>query len=268
MIEVLSLFSPRFQVVKLLVIKIGTGVLTRVTDGQLDGAALVRLVTAVADQIAAGNQLILVSSGAVGAGVSALNLDDYPNQLLDRQAAAAVGQARLMHQYENLFQQFDLSVAQVLLTGSNLVDGETRQRVLAMLQRLLRLGNVVPIVNQNDSVGVEELSQGDNDMLSVNVAKLVNAEQLVLLTSVDGLLDAENQLIPKVKKLEEAMALTSSGAGRFSIGGMASKLKAVEAAHSAGINVVIGNGRYPERMKEIVSGEGICTRFELPPSQP
>ena len=248
---------------KRLVIKVGTGVLTRVEDGRLDGAALVRLVTAVAHQVEQGNQVLLVSSGAVGAGVSALGMTDYPNEFVERQAAAAIGQARLMHQYENLFQNFRLSIAQVLLTGSNLTENETRERVLNMLRRLLRQGNVVPIVNQNDSVGFEELSQGDNDMLSVNVASLVDADQLILLTSVDGVLDKKGKLVAEISNLDEAAELTSQGSGRFSIGGMASKLNAVGSALEKKIPVVIGNGRHPERLTAILEGQGICTRFPL-----
>lgn len=248
---------------KLLVVKVGTGVLTRVEDGQLDGAALVRLVTALAQQVRHGNRLLLVTSGAVGAGVSALGLDRYPDSMLERHAAAAIGQARLMHRYENLFRHFELSVAQVLLTGSNLVDDATRLRVASMIDRLMAVGNVVPIVNQNDSVGVEELSQGDNDMLSANVASLVQADQLILLTSVDGLLDQDGKIVSQVDDLAHAKSLASQGeSGRFSIGGMVSKLQAVETAMAAGIAVSIGNGRHPERLSDIVEGGGVCTRFQ------
>ena len=246
---------------QLLAVKVGTGVLTRVNDGRLDEGALVRLVTALAKQIQSGNQLLLVSSGAVGAGVSALGLDRYPDAMLDRHAAAAVGQARLMHLYENLFRHFELSVAQILLTGMNLVDPETRERVKSMIQRLMQVGNIVPIINQNDSVGVEELSKGDNDMLSVNVATLVGANQLILLTSVDGLLDSDGNLISNVGDMAEVTSVATEGQGRFSIGGMASKLRAVEAALEAEMQVVIGNGRHPERLHDIVAGSGICTRF-------
>lgn len=246
----------------LLVIKVGTGVLTRVQDGRLDGGSLVRLVTALAGLVAEGKKVILVSSGAVGAGVSALRLQSYPDGLRERQAAAAVGQARLMHNYENLFSQFDLSVAQLLITGRNLQEEETRQRVKGMLRCLLDDGGVVPIINQNDSVAVEELSKGDNDLLSVKVAELMSARLLVLLTKADGLCEGEGgELISEVRDLEEARAQVSNGSGKFSIGGMRSKLDAVEVALKAGVEVVIGNGHRPERLGEIVSGGGVCTRF-------
>jgi len=144
------------------VVKVGTGVLTRVEDGRLDGGSLLRLVSALAELKATGRQVVLVSSGAVGCGVSALGLKKYPETVPERQAAAAVGQARLMHIYENLFSQFELSVAQILLTGSNLKDVGTRQRLHQMVSCLFDRKDVVPIVNQNDSLDIEELSQGDN----------------------------------------------------------------------------------------------------------
>ncbi|MEM9079629.1 MAG: glutamate 5-kinase [Verrucomicrobiota bacterium] len=246
----------------LVVVKVGTGVLTRVEDGTLEGGSLTRLVTGLAGLVEAGKQVILVSSGAVGAGVSALGLASYPEDLQSKQAAAAVGQARLMHHYENLFSQFGLQIAQLLLTGPNLQQEETRERVRGMLGCLLERETVVPIVNQNDSVAVEELSKGDNDLLSVRVAELMGAELLVLLTSADGLCAGEGgELIPLVTDVAEARELVSGGSGKFSIGGMHSKLDAVEVAMDAGLEVVIGNGRQPERLGEIVAGGGICTRF-------
>ena len=207
-----------------LVVKVGTGVLTRVSDGRIDGGSLVRLVAALAEQVNEGQRLILVSSGAVGSGVSALGLEQYPSEISEKQAAAAVGQARLMHTYENLFSQFGISVAQILLTGDNLQNAEVRTRVQRTMNCLLDKGGVVPIVNQNDSVAVEELSQGDNDMLSVKVSQLMDASLLVMLTSADGLCVEEGgELIAEVSDLAGAKARVGEGAGKFSIGGMRSK---------------------------------------------
>lgn len=246
----------------LVVVKVGTGVLTRVSDGRLDGGSLVKLVTALAEQVNGGQKLVLVSSGAVGSGVSGLGLDQYPSELSEKQAAAAVGQARLMHTYENLFSQFGLSVAQILLTGDNLQNEEVRERVRNTVNCLLVKGGVVPIVNQNDSVAVEELSQGDNDMLSVRFSELMEARLLVMLTSADGLCRGEGgELIPEVHDLSAAKKEVGEVSGKFSIGGMRSKLDAVEQALGSGVQVVIGNGRHPERLHEIVQGAGICTRF-------
>lgn len=243
---------------EIIVVKIGTGVLTR-GNGTLDGASLVRLVTAVAELKSAGYLCVVVSSGAVGAGVSALELDAYPDDVETRQAAAAIGQARLMQRYQTLFEQFDLDVAQLLLTGSDLQ--ENRERVSATMRRLLEEGDIIPIVNENDSVAIEELRVGDNDLLSARLAEFLGARQLILLTTVDGLLDQGDQLIESVDNLEEVMGLVRAESGKFSIGGMASKLKAVKYATEAGIEVLVANGRKPGQLSELVRGQGRCTRF-------
>ncbi|BCX50259.1 glutamate 5-kinase [Haloferula helveola] len=248
----------------LTVIKAGTGVLTRVEDGTLDGAALVRLVTAIAGLIENGHRCLLVSSGAVGAGVSAFGLDGYPSDLATRQACAAVGQARLMHTYENLFRNFEISVAQVLLSGDDLRTPDRASYVGNTLSRLLSEPRILPILNENDSVAVEELRVGDNDMLSARVANLVQAERLILLTSVDGLLSPDmKEMISEVADLDEVMGCVKDERGRFSIGGMASKLQAVRLAVESGIETHIAHGRKPERLTGILAGEsGLSTRFQ------
>ncbi|MEM1084185.1 MAG: glutamate 5-kinase [Verrucomicrobiota bacterium] len=250
---------------KLTVIKAGTGVLTKVSDGTLDGSSLTRLVAAVAGVVEKGHRVLLVSSGAVGAGVSAFGLDGYPADLETRQACAAVGQARLMHLYEALFKNFDLSVAQVLLTGDDLATEERSALVKGMLDRLISKEGVLPIINENDSVAIEELRVGDNDMLSANVARLVGAERLVLLTSVDGLLSPDGgELVAEVERVEDVMDFAKDEQGRFSIGGMASKLKAVKLAVESGIETHIANGRHPERLAAILEGEeAVSTRFTV-----
>ncbi len=257
--------SPLPDMNSLTVIKAGTGVLTRVSDGTLDGGSLVRLVTAIAGLMEQGSRCLLVSSGAVGAGVSAFGLGAYPSDLTTRQACAAVGQARLMHTYENLFRNFNLSVAQVLLSGDDLNGTERAANVKNTLARLLSEPGIVPIINENDSVAVEELRVGDNDMLSSSVAQLVGADRLILLTSVDGLLDpATNELVPEVRELEGIESMVKNEKGRFSIGGMATKLAAVRGAVAAGIEVHIAHGRKPERLAGILAGEsGISTRFPV-----
>ena len=243
-----------------IVIKIGTGVLTR-GNGTLDGASLVRRVTAVAELKARGFSCVMVSSGAVGAGVSALDLKSYPDDVETRQAAAAIGQARLMQRYQTLFEQFDFDVAQLLLTGSDLQ--ENRERVSATMKRLLKEGDIIPIVNENDSVAIEELRVGDNDMLSARVAELLGAKTLILLTSVDGLLDHQDSLIEHVSDLSEISSLIREESGKFSIGGMASKLRAVKYATESGVEVLVANGRNPEQLVALVEGSGRCTRFTL-----
>lgn len=246
----------------LTVVKVGTGVLTKVSDGTLDGAALVRLATALAGLIEGGRRLILVSSGAVGAGVAAFGLASYPTELATRQACAAVGQARLMTAYETIFRNFEVAVAQLLLTAADIQTAERRELVVNTLRRLLEEPRLLPIINENDSVAVEELKVGDNDMLSVRVAELVGAGRLIILTSVDGLLDpASGRPLERVDDLAQAEALVSDAKGKFSIGGMASKLQAVRRAVEGGIETLIANGRKPEQLPEIIAGRGVATRF-------
>ena len=172
-----------------IVIKIGTGVLTREEDGQLDGESLERLVTAVAGLISSGLKVVLVSSGAVGAGISGLALKEYPNDVRTRQACAAVGQTRLIHAYETLFSKFGLSVAQLLLISDDFNIEDRRGRVCDTLDKLAEFPNIIPIINENDTVAVKELSVGDNDMLSARVAQLIDADQLIF-TDCCGWLDA------------------------------------------------------------------------------
>lgn len=246
-----------------IVIKIGTGVLTK-EDGTLDSASLARLVNAVADLPNHSQRVVLVSSGAVGAGIPALGLKEYPADVPTRQAAASVGQTRLMHAYENLFRSFDVSVAQLLLTAADLEIDSRRERVSELLERLIAQPGIIPIINENDSVAVEELSVGDNDMLSARVASLLGARLLVLLTSVDGLLPPDGgEIVREVENVEEVLSYANEGKGRFAIGGMASKLQAVKLAVEEGVETVIANGRQPGRLAEIVAGEGFATRFRV-----
>jgi len=246
----------------LTVIKAGTGVLTKSADGTLDRAALVHLVAAISGLIDAGHRCLFVSSGAVGSGVSAFGLDEYPKDTATRQACAAVGQARLMQTYSSLFANFDITAAQVLLTAGDLGTSERADYVSSTLGRLLAEPRILPIINENDSVAVEELKFGDNDMLSVRVAKLAGAKRVILLTSVDGLLDPEtDELIPEVTNIDDVFRHVRDDKGRFSMGGMASKLSAVKFAVTAGIVTHIAHGRHPERLAGIVAGKGISTCF-------
>ena len=247
----------------LTLIKAGTGVLTKSSDGTLDKAALVHLVAAISGLVNAGHRCLFVSSGAVGSGVSALGLTEYPRETATRQACAAIGQARLMQTYSGLFENFDITIAQVLLTAEDLGTPERAGYVSDTFRRLLMEPRILPIINENDSVAVEELKFGDNDMLCVRVAKLAGAKRVILLTSVDGLLDPETgQLIPEVANIDEVLHHVRDDKGRFSMGGMASKLAAVKFAVEAGIETHIAHGRRPERLAEIIAGHGVSTRFE------
>ncbi len=246
----------------LTLIKTGTGVLTRTEDGTIDRAALLHLVTAIAGLMKAGHNCLFVSSGAVGSGVSAMGLREYPKDIITRQACAAVGQARLMRTYTSLFANFDISVAQILLTAGDIKGPQRGGYIKNTLNRLLSEKHILPIVNENDSVAIRELNFGDNDMLSVRVAKLIGVKRVILLTSVDGLLDpTTSELIREVSNIDDVFQHVRNDKGKFSMGGMASKLKAVKFAVEAGIETHIANGRHPHRLTDIVNGNGYSTRF-------
>lgn len=246
----------------LILLKVGTGVLTKAREGALDRAALVHLVAGIASLLRAGHRCLLVSSGAVGAGVGALGLQAYPDDTPTRQACAAVGQAALMQTYSSLFANFEITVAQVLLTAADLATPERAANITTTFRRLLAEPHILPIINENDSVAVEELKFGDNDMLAVRVAKLVGAAKIILLTSADGLLDMDrNELIPEVADIDSVTSHVRQDKGHFSMGGMTSKLESIRFALEAGIETHIANGRHPERLVDIAAGHGISTRF-------
>ena len=248
---------------ELTLIKVGTGVLTNSDDGSLDNAALVRLVSAIAELIDAGHPCLFVSSGAVGSGVSAFGLTEYPMDIPSRQACAAIGQARMMGTYGSIFANFNIAVAQVLLTTGNLATPRRSAYIKSTLDRLLAEPRIIPIINENDSVAIRELKFGDNDTLSVLVAKLMGVKRLILLTSVDGLLDPEtNELITEVSDVDTVFQHVRHDKGRFSMGGMASKLDAIKLAVNAGIETHIAHGRHPNRLAGIVAGHGISTHFK------
>lgn len=248
---------------ELTIIKAGTGVLTRTVDGTVDRAALVHLVTALSALVDAGHRVLLVSSGAVGSGVCAMGMKEYPKDIITRQACAAVGQATLMRTYTSLFQNFDIAAAQILLTASSMNTPKRAQNICNTINRLLEEPRIIPIINENDTVAIRELSFGDNDMLTVSVGKLIKSNRIIFLTSVDGLIDpATNEIISNVKDIDTVFQHVRNDKGKFSMGGMASKLDAVKSAVEAGIETHIANGRCPERLAEILSGGGISTKFE------
>ncbi|HBT47150.1 MAG TPA: glutamate 5-kinase [Peptococcaceae bacterium] len=248
------------------VVKVGTSTLTHQT-GKLNLERMERLARELADQVNAGRQVILVTSGAVGAGMGRLGLKERPRTLPEKQAAAAVGQGLLMHMYEKFFGEYGLTVAQVLLTRDDLADRRRYLNARHTFGALLRLG-VLPIVNENDTVAVEEIRVGDNDTLSALVAGLVDADALILLTDSDGLYTAdprscpEARLIPVVEEIgPEIEAAAGGGGSTWATGGMVTKLQAARLATSFGIPVVIAGGLLPGRIAGILRGEEIGTLF-------
>ena len=250
-----------------IVLKFGSGTLTRMKTPGLDLKQFARLSAEVAGLIRRGHECVMVTSGAVAAGTDFLGLQERPADLATAQASAAVGQSKLMRAYEMAFGRYKLNVAQLLLTHSDLDSRTRRANAGNTLERLLAADNVVPIVNENDSVATEELTFGDNDRLSAEVATLAGADLLIILTQVDGLLDANGKVISLVRDIDQVKALANGEKGNFSRGGMVSKLEAVRMAVDAGIETVIINGRRPERIPDVIAGKNVGTRF-LPRARP
>ena len=253
-----------------LVVKMGTGVLTD-SRKQPDPAQLEQLVAQVSEQRKAGREIVLVTSGAVGAGMGALGLAKRPTQLAELQACAAVGQSRLMATYEKLFGQFGLHVAQVLLTHEDLEHHERHLNARNTLVTLLARG-VVPVINENDAVSFTEIKFGDNDKLSALVASLLPADLLVILTTVDGVIENFGKSNPKtISTVEQIDASVEKLAGgtdsETSVGGMASKIQAAKIAVRSGIPLVIASGMKKNVLGRIVSGQEEGTLFVPQPAK-
>lgn len=248
---------------KRIVLKFGSGILATPRGTNLDQRQFARLTKEIAVLMSSGHEVIVVSSAAVAAGLGALGLKDRPEDLASRQACAAVGQGRLMATYTQHFSRHKITVAQVLLTHRDMDSRIAYANIRSTIGRLLA-NRVVPIVNENDTVAVEELKFGDNDSLSAEVAILAEANLLVLLTSVDGLLDAKGRTIERVHDVESMVKFVRPEKGRLSVGGMTTKLHAVHVAVGAGIPTVIASGRKPGQIVRAASGKPVGTYFLTP----
>lgn len=240
-----------------IVVKIGS----RSLLGDHRGALTHRLA-ALAEEVAQlrseGRSVLLVSSGAIALGRQSLGFDKRPNDIALLQACAAVGQSRLMRAWEEAFTRYGMPVAQLLLTHADLADRERYLNARAALDALSELG-AIPIINENDTVAVDEIKFGDNDQLAAMVATLAGADLLVLLTDVEGLLDERGQRVPLVSDVGEVQKLASSGKSELGTGGMASKLEAAHRASLRGVPVVIGDARNPAIIRQIIAGEDVGT---------
>lgn len=252
---------------KRIVLKLGTSTLTHKT-GKLNIRRMTNLVRILSDLHNAGKELLLVSSGAVGMGVGKLNLPERPKDTPSKQAAAAVGQCELMHIYDDMFSKYNVTVAQILLTRATLTN-ERLPHVQNTIGRLLEMG-VIPIVNENDTVAIDELELeiGENDSLSATVAAAVGADLLIILSDINGLYsadprtDANAQVIREVRKIDARIEQMAGGAGSaLGSGGMATKINAAKIATEAGVDMVIMNGRDPEQLYALFDGEPIGTHF-------
>lgn len=245
---------------KRIVLKFGSGILATPRGTNLDQRQFARLAKEIAVLIGCGHEVIIVSSGAVAAGLGALGLKQRPDDLASRQACAAVGQGRLIACYTDHFSRHELNVAQVLLTHRDMDSRISYSNIRNTIGRLLA-NHVVPIVNENDTVAVEELRFGDNDSLSAEVAILAEAQLLILLTSVDGVLDSKGRTIRRVDDVDDVAKFVRQDKGRLSVGGMSTKLQAVRAAVGAGIPTVVASGRKAGQIIQAASGKAAGTYF-------
>lgn len=255
-----------------IVVKVGTSTLTY-ENGKVNLRRLEKLCKVLSDLHNSGKQVILVSSGAIGIGVGKLNLPERPKETRYKQAVAAVGQCELMFLYDKLFGEYNNSVAQILLTKNILTNDHSKQNVVNTFQTLLEMG-IIPIVNENDTVAIDELvgsNFGDNDNLSAIVADLVGADMLIILTDIDGLYDSDPRKNPDAKKIpvvnciDDRIREMAGGSGsNRGTGGMATKLTAAAAATSAGINCCVMSGNDPENIYKLIDGEQIGTMFIAP----
>ena len=249
-----------------IVIKVGTSTLTHPT-GRMDIRHVETLCKVLSDVKNAGHEIVLVSSGAIGMGVGKLNLRERPTDMATKQAAAAVGQCELMYVYDQLFGTYNHTIAQILLTGEDLRDENRHRNFSNTVERLLDL-NVLPVINENDTVSTVEIGVGDNDTLGALVAVSVKADMLMILSDIDGLYTADPrressaELIAEVREITPQMRESAGGGGTaLSTGGMATKLTAAGICMEAGTDMYILNGAQPLLIYEVLEGKSVGTRF-------
>ncbi len=252
--------------VRRLVVKVGSGLISSPGAG-LDPERVGILADELARLVSDRREVVLVSSGAIAAGMARLGLKERPRSIPEKQAAAAVGQSALMWHYEQAFARHGIRVAQLLLTQEDISHRSRYLNARNTLMTLLKFG-VLPIVNENDTVAVEEIKVGDNDNLATLVAHLIDADLLALLTDMDGLYTGDPSRDPTARRIEivtevneEIQRLVWDEAGTISIGGMSSKLQAAQKAASSGIPMVIASGREPGTLRRLLNGEPVGTYF-------
>lgn len=252
---------------KRIVIKVGTSTLTHKT-GRLNIRRMERFVKVLADLQNSGKEIVLVSSGAIGLGMSKMGLSERPKDTPMKQACAAVGQCELMYIYDKLFGEYNLNVAQILLT-KYIIDTPRKNNVENTFEKLI-CHNVIPVVNENDTVAIDELELelGENDSLAALVAIMSHSDMLVILSDIDGLFDGnpkdnpDAKLIPVVNEITDEIRGLAGGAGSgLGTGGMITKIHAAEIAMGAGIDMAILNGRNPSVLYDLFDGKDVGTIF-------
>lgn len=249
-----------------IVIKVGTSTLTYST-GKANIRRMQSLVRTLADLHNSGCEIALVTSGAIGVGVGKLGLKSRPETTPERQAAACIGQCELMFMYDKFFGELGCTVGQLLITKSDIENEERRTNLINAFEHIFKYG-AIPIINENDSVAVDEIVYGDNDNLSAQVARLMKADKLIILTDTDGLFDKnpmefeDARLIPVVKEITEEIEMLAGGAGtNRGTGGMITKIHAAKSATNDGIDTYIINGENPDDIYKLINGHNIGTHF-------
>lgn len=249
-----------------IVIKVGTSTLAHST-GLLNIKRVEQMCKVISDLKNAGNEIVLVSSGAIGMGLGKVGIEKRSADISTLQAGAAIGQCELMYVYDKLFGDYNHVVAQILMTGAFVAIEDYGKNLDNTLFRLLELG-VIPIVNENDTVTTDEIMIGDNDTLGAIIAKRVKADMLIMLSDIDGLYTSNPTVYPDAKRLTvieeitpEIEALAGTAGSHLGTGGMVTKIKAAKMATDCGIEVVIANGKNPDILYDILDGTAVCTRF-------
>ncbi len=248
-----------------IVVKVGTSTLTY-EAGTMNLKRLDRLAMVLSDLRNRGKEIILVSSGAIGIAMGKLGLCEKPKEIRKKQAVAAVGQCELMYLYDKLFSEYNNTVAQILLTRDDIAIPRRKRNTQNTMNTLLEMG-IIPVVNENDTVSVDEIEIGDNDTLSAVVADLVDADLLLLFSDIDGLYDEdphankEANLLPVIYDIEQVRHLAGGAGSNRGTGGMVTKLDAAKRATEAGIHMIIANGNNMDALYDILEGKPVGTLF-------
>ena len=249
-----------------IVVKVGTSTLAH-PSGLINIRRVEELCKVMSDLKNAGNDIILVTSGAIGMGAGKLQLSERPRDVAAKQAAAAVGQCELMYTYDKLFSEYNHTVAQLLMTGSDFENEERHINFKNTMDKLLEF-KALPIINENDTVATDEIKVGDNDTLSAMVAVNINADLLVLLSDIDGLFTADPHTDPDAKLIsvvseinDDILSLGGKEGSNLGTGGMKTKLHAAQICTENNCDMIIANGKNPLVLYDIVEGKAVGTRF-------
>ena len=252
--------------VQRIVIKVGTSTLAHST-GKANIRQMKKLVTVISDIVNSGKEVALVTSGAIGVGAGKIGLTERPTTTAEKQAAATIGQCELMFMYDKMFGEYGHTIGQFLITKRDVDNKDCRENLINAFEETFNFG-AIPVINENDAVGIEEIVYGDNDSLSAIVAKLIHADALLILTDIDGLYnknpekDEYARIIPVVEEINEDLYQIAGGKGsKFGTGGMVTKLQAAEISTEAGINTIVMNGSYPENIYKVLEGHQVGTFF-------